>query len=469
MIKRSGLVLFFIFLTSCAAGPDYRAPEDSVAAEFVRADTPVFASGEPEHDWWRLLNDPLLDDLIGQALIANKDLRAANANIRASRALLRLQKFDALPTVTTSGSATRQRTSAAMLPADPGIDTFYDAGFDASWELDFLGRVARSTEATTARYEADIADRHALAVSVTAEVARVYLELRGAQRQLAVAIRNADNQASTLELTEVLQRRGRGTDLDVARAEAQVSTTRATAEALKVDVARAIHRLAVLVGQAPQSLVDSLSVTASLPALPATVAIGDPASLLRRRADIHAAERRLAAATAEIGIASADLFPRVTLTGSAGFTANAAADFGRGTTERWSLGPFLSWPALDLGRVRARIHAADASAEAHLATYEQTVLVALEETENALVAFAQSANREAHLGDAEQASARAVALAQARFRNGLDSFLAVLDAERRLLEAQSLLAQAETENALAFVSVYKALGGGWQQQAAPSI
>ncbi len=468
MIRQIWIAPLFMFFAACAAGPDYRAPKDAVAVDFKSAGASVFVSDEPETDWWRSLDDPLLDDLIGQALVANRDLRAANANIRASRALLRLQRFDAFPTVTTSGSATRQRTSAASLPVDPEIDTYYDAGFDAAWELDLFRRVSRTTEATTARYEAEVADRHALTVSVTAEVVRVYLELRGAQRQLAVAIQNADNQASTLELTEALRQRGRGTDLDVARAEAQVATTRATAESLRVDVARTIHRLAVLVGQAPQSLVESLSVSAPLPALPATVSIGDPASLLRRRSDIHAAERRLAAATAEIGIASADLFPRVTLIGSAGYFSSSAADFGQGATERWSFGPFLSWPALDLGRVRARIRAADASAEAHLANYEQTVLVALEETENALVAFARSANREAHLDDAEKASARAVELAQSRFRNGLDSFLAVLDAERRLLEAQSLRAQAETENALAFVSVYKALGGGWVPSAAPS-
>ena len=461
MSKHAAIVAYFLLLTACAAGPDYVPPENKLTASFARADSVVYSSAQPEHDWWRSLHDALLSDLVDRALVENNDLQVASANIRASRALLRLQRFDAYPTVTASGSAIRQRSSETLQLADDRDETFYDAGFDAAWELDLFGRVARTSEATLAGHEAQIADQRALAVAVTAEVARVYLELRGAQLQLAVANRNAENQQHTLGLTEVLRDQGRGTNLDVARAEAQLATTRAIAESLQVDVARSIHRLGVLVGQPPASLVDLLSPSAPLPAVPAVIAIGDPAELLRRRADIHAAERRLAASTAEIGIATADLFPRITLTGSIGYLAGSGADFGRSGTERSVIGPFLSWPAFDLGRVHARIAAADANADALLASYEQTVLVALEETENALVAFARTASRQAHLDDAEKASSRAVTLAQSRFRNGLDSFLSVLDAERRLLEAESLLAQAATENALAFVSIYKALGGGW--------
>jgi multidrug efflux system outer membrane protein len=293
-------------------------------------------------------------------------------------------------------------------------------------------------------------------------VARTYVELRGAQYRLEVAERNAENQQSTFELTQSLLEGGRGTDLDLARAEAQLQQTLAGLPLLRAQIVGAIHRLGVLVGQPPQSLRGELLEAKPLPELPAGFAIADPAELLRRRPDVQSAERSLAALTARIGVVTAELFPRVTLGGSLGVLATDAGDLLDGASRQTSIGPFLSWAAFDLGRVRRRIDASEAEALAAVAVYERTVLDALEEAESALVAYQAQRERHARLAIAADAGARAAELARVRYRYGADSFLSVLDAERRLLEAQDDVARSATDAGLAYVAVYKSLGGGWQ-------
>lgn len=457
-----------LLLSACAAGPDYVTPEVAAPAAFDRAEAALFSAAAPQEAWWRSLEDPALSKLVDEALRENHDLRIAQANLRAARAFLASDRLDRWPVVTAAASATRQQASNAAFAAQAGTETYYQAGFDASWELDFFGRLQRSVEASTADYEAAVAGRHDVAVTVAAEVARSFIELRGAQRRLAVARSNAANQRKSLELTRLLLEGGRGTRLDVARAEAQLETTLASIEPLEAAVARAIHRLGVLTGEQPAALRPTLAEPAPLPELPSVAAIGDPAGLLRRRADLRQAERKLAAATARIGIATADLFPRVTLLGSAAYLATSIDGLGEAASEQFSIGPFLSWAAFDLGRVRARVEAAGANADAQLAAYEQAVLRALEETENALVDYARARNREARLQVAAGANAEAVELARIRYRSGADDFLSVLDAERRLFETQDQLAAASVETSLAFVSLYKALGGGWEYPQARS-
>jgi outer membrane protein, multidrug efflux system len=454
------IMLLLAVLSACAAGPDYVAPETPESAEFANAAANT-AAVTPAQDWWQEFGDATLSGLVNDALIENHDLRVARANLERVRALLRIERLDRLPVVTADGSVSRERSSDARIGVPSTTDTFYDAGFDARWELDLFGRVSRSVEAASAEYDAAVADTQDVEVIVAAEVARNYVELRGAQYQLAVARRNVDNQAQTAQLTQLLLDNGRGTQLDVSRAKAQLETTRASIPPLEAQVARAIHRLGVLTGRLPTALETQLAEVAPVPALPASIAIGDPAGLLRRRADVRAAERRLAAQTARVGIATADLFPRVTLTGAAGFLSASGADFGDSGSSYYQAGPFLSWGAFDLGRVRARIHAAEANVDASLANYERTVLEVLEETENSLVDVARSREREASLAAATTASEDAVSLARVRFQNGVDSFLNVLDAERRLFETQSTHAAAATDTALAAVRLYKALGGGW--------
>jgi len=412
--------------------------------------------------WWHGFQDEQLTQLVDQALAQNHDIRIATARLREARALRLVTQFDQVPTVTTQETYTRQRLSKTVAGSRDRDMELYHAGFDARWEMDFFGRVRRALEASAADVGTAEASRRDVIVSLLGEVARNYFELRGAQNQLAVARQNAENQRQTVELTHALLEAGRGTDLDVSRAEAQLNLTRASIPPLETTIAQAIHRLGVLIGQPPTALVVTLSAPLPLPSLPALVALGTPDDLLRRRPDIRVAERNLAAATARVGVATADLFPRVTLLGSVGLEAGSLMGFGKGGIDTFMLGPSVFWAAFDLGRVRARIRAADARTEAALAQYEQRVLLALEETENALVDFQRQQARRDLLRASAQASEKAVALARLRYQFGVADFLTVLDAERTLLTAQDLLAASETRTATTLIAVYKALGGGWE-------
>jgi multidrug efflux system outer membrane protein len=321
--------------------------------------------------------------------------------------------------------------------------------------------VRRAVEARTAELAAAEYRVRDVLVSVQGEVGQTYMELRGAQLRLDVAERNAANQASTFDLTKILLAGGRGTELDTARAEAQLTTTRATIPPLRAIVQQSRHRLAVLTGVPPEALVDELAARAPLPRLPPLAAVGTPGDLVRRRPDVSAAESDLIAASARKGVQVADLFPRVTFVGSVALEAQSVAKLGAGGADTFSFGPRVFWAAFDLGRVRARIQAADAALQAALARYERTVLLALEETENALVTYAREQERRDVLRVAAAASELATVRARERYQYGVANFLEVLDTERRLLEVQVDLANSETTTARALVAVYKALGGGW--------
>jgi multidrug efflux system outer membrane protein len=303
-------------------------------------------------------------------------------------------------------------------------------------------------------------------VSVLSEVARNYLELRGWQYLLAVAHRNTENQRENLDLTLSRAKAGRGTELDTARARAQLDATLAAIPPLEAAVKHSIYRLGVLTGQAPTALEPTLAPEGPLPALPVLTSIGNPAELLRRRPDIRSAERALAAATARIGVATADLFPRVTFNGNLGWSANHLSGLGRSGTDTYGFGPNITWAALDLGHIRARLNAARAHADAQLAAYERTVLLALEETENALTDFGREQARRDHLRESERSATTAMALARQRYDSGIADFLPVLDAERTQLDTQAQLAQSETRTATTLVALYKALGGGWEIESA---
>lgn len=461
MKRRAGLALAAL-LAGCAVGPDYRAQEPAAPAAFESAAGAGLVAGIPDPDWWRGFDDPMLATLVERAAASNYDVRIAIANLRASRALLTEGRLELLPIVTAQTSANREKQSAAVGLPFTLDDSYYDAGFDASWEIDVFGRVRRSVEALGAEYESEEARYRDTLRSVIAEVARTYVELRGIQYRLAVARQNTKNQVETYELTLALLEGGRGTDLDIARALAQLETTRSSIGPLQAAEIEAINRLAVLAGGAPAGFRAQLGNRAALPRPPAFIAVADPASMLRRRPDIRAVERQLAAATARTGVAVADYFPRVTLTGSAGWRATSLADLGDPDAERYFFGPSITWAALDMGRVRARVAASDARTEAALASWEKTVLTALQESESALNRYSRALESAARLRIAAEASGKAADLARLRYRNGADSFLTVLDAERRLLEAEDLLAGAETDASLAAVAVYKALGGGWE-------
>jgi len=451
-------------LCSCAIGPNYQRPVTPVGPQFINAGQPGFNGTEVIAHFWTVFNDPLLNRLVEDALKENKDLKRARANLKASRAARRLAGFDLFPTVTAGAGYTKTRESRNQLPAviseDRNIDDA-DVGFDAFWELDFFGRVRRGVQAARAEEQASAASLRDAQVTVTAEVARNYFVLRGLQEQLAVAVRNADNQEQNWKLTRVRLEAGRGTELDSARAEAQLKSTRATIPLLESSIATTIYRLSVLTGRVPDALVSELQNAAPLSPLPTLNAIGDPASLLRRRPDIRVAERSLAASTARIGVAMGDLFPKVTFTGSIGYDASTFGGLGKSGSDTYSIGPAISWAAFDLGRVAARIKIARAQTEADLAAYESSVLGALEETEGSLITYGRAQTRRDLLTEAAGASERAANLARQRFQGGLTDFVNVLEAERDALAVQDSLAQSHTQTATALVAVYKALGGGW--------
>jgi multidrug efflux system outer membrane protein len=454
-----------VLLAACAVGPDYHKPEVATSDQFVGTDVAQFSTQDVEREFWKEFNDEQLNDLIERALVANHDIRIATSRLREARALRGQARLDLAPTVTASGGYTKARASDRQLGPLPNVDReqdFYDSGFDAFWELDFFGRVRRGVEASTAQLQSAEASVYATQVSVTAEVARNYFELRGAQQQLEVARRNAENQGETVRITTARLDAGRGTQLDASRAQAQLSATLATIPDLETAVTRSMLRLGVLTGQQPEAVLPQLSAARPLPTLPVAHDIGTPELLLRRRPDIRVAERNLAASTAEIGVAVGDLFPRITFLGHWGFDAVNSSDLGNAASETFSFGPSISWAAFDLGRVRQKIAQREAAADGALAKYEQTVLQALEETDASLTAYSKAIVKQQHLQTSANASLEAAKLARARYESGVADFLQVLDAERTALAAEDQLARSETQTATALLATYKALGGGFR-------
>ena len=462
----AALLVALLFGAGCAVGPNYHPPKTEVNPAFANGNQTNLSSTRPVVDWWRGFNDDILQHLIDQALATNQDLRIATARVREARALHTQAVADELPVVSGNAGYTKSLTSEDASPfplSRPQRELqLFNLGFDATWELDIFGGVRRSIQAASADLAAAQASRQDVLVTLIAEVARNYFELRGAQHQLDVARRNAQNQQETLDLTVAKFNAGRATELDTSRARAQVNATLAAIPAIEASVQHSIHRLGVLLGQQPTALEAELIQARPIPALPGLVGIGDPAALLRRRPDIRGSERALAAATARIGVQTASLFPRVFFNGSLGYDANHLSRIGTSGTDTYSFGPQITWAALDLGHVRARIQAAHANADAQLATYEKTVLTALEETENALVDFGREQVRRDYLRESAGAAAQATALARQRYTGGVADFLPVLDSERTQLDIEAQLAQSETRTATSLVAIYKALGGGWE-------
>ncbi len=463
LTKLATVLISAAILTACAVGPNYREPQVATPDAFVGVEGVQASAADLEQDFWKSFNDARLDELIEDALRANHDIRIAITHLREARALHGEARLDFLPTVTAGGAHIEGKASERQtFPGGNRDQDYYQASFDAFWELDFFGRVRRNNEAAAALVQAAEAGVYDTQVSVTAETARNYFELRGAQLRLQVAQRNADNQGESLRITQARLDAGRGTQLDVSRAQAQLSATLATIPDLEAAVTRATLRLGVLTGRSPDSLLATLSRVQALPALPETYSIGTPENLLRRRPDIRIAERQLAASTAAIGVAVADLFPRISFVGSWGFDAVSSGNLGNSASETYGFGPSIQWAAFDLGRVNQRIRQREAATDGALARYEQTVLRALEETDASLTDYAKARVKQQHLASSATASAEAAQLARARFDSGVADFLTVLDAERTMLEAEDQLAQSETQTATALLAMYKALGGGFR-------
>lgn len=455
--------LLTLAVSACAVGPDYRAP-DTAPARIEALEAGDYDRTDFEAAWWQQFDDPTLSQLVQQSLEENRELRVAFARLRAARAIRDDVGNDQLPVITSRASGEFGKSQQPPTSEQRIRQERYDLGLDMAWELDLFGRIQRSIEASEAQSEAAEAELYQLQVSLIAELVDAYGNLRGAQLRERIARDNLKNQSQSRALTEQLRDAGIGSELDVLRADARLAATEASLPQLQAEEARARHRIATLLGQRPEQLSVDLS-PRPLPVIAKALPIGDPAELLRRRPDVRVAERQLAAATANVGVATADLFPRVSLSGFLGFTAGRGSQLGAAAANAWGVAPTISWAAFDLGSVRARLRGAEADADGALASYEQQVLLALEESENAFSDYAKRQQRLVSLVRQVEASRAAAEQAAVRYLEGTEDFLVLLDAERERLAAEDAQAQAEIELYRGIVAIYKALGGGWQPSA----
>jgi len=471
----SAIVLFPV-LTGCAVGPRYREPKLAVPEKWSEMHIGDNLSVSRDISrWWTVFNDPVLDSLVDRAIHKNLDLRVAEGRIREARAGRGIAAADRLPSIDASASYTRSERSESVPPFKSGsagaaagsafgsrVQNLFETRFDAGWEIDVFGAVRRNVEAAGAEVGAVEENRRAVLVTLLAEAARNYVELRGDQLRMAILQNSLKTQQETLRLTRVRFAAGLANDLDVARAEALVSTTQAQVPVLETSTKQAIHRIGVLLGEHPGALIPELAKEAPIPLHPPGVPVGLPSDLLRRRPDIRRAERELAVSTARIGVATADLFPRFSLTGAFGGRSDLIGDLATGPGRFWGFGPSVRWPVFAGGRIRANIQAQNARQEQALALYEKTVLTSMEEVENALVAYSQEQERRFLLAKSAEANRRAADLAESRYSAGLEDFLSVLDAQRSLYASQDQLAQSEKAVEVNVIGLYKALGGGWE-------
>lgn len=450
-----------LWLAGCAVGPDYQAPRPEPVT-LASPEQALFTHERVQRDWWKQLQDPQLDRLVALALARNQDIRLAQARLAEARAVLDERELDRWPEVTAQGDYARSLSQLNAGPAGQrNLARSYQAGFDAVWEIDLFGRLRRAAESAAAASQASEADLEQTRVVVAAEVARNYFEMRGAEQRLRVARDNLASQRGTLRIVQALADSGRGNESDVASARAELATVEASLPVQETARRLAAYRLAVLAGLRPAEL-GELEQARPLAPLATRLPIGDPARLLARRPDVRAAERALAAANAEVGVATAELYPRIDLGGFLGFAALRGADFGTGASRAFSTRAGIGWPALHLPTALARQRAAQARFEGGSAQYAQTVLRAIEELESALTQYGQTQRRLRSLAEAAGQSARALALATLRYQEGAAPYLAVLDAQRTLLRAQDAVAEAEMASYTSLAALYKALGGGWE-------
>ncbi|MCL7487406.1 MAG: efflux transporter outer membrane subunit [Desulfobulbaceae bacterium] len=460
----------FLTLAGCAAvGPDYAPPEGNSPAAWHAELAQGLTAGtiDPRElaQWWSTLNDPLLTSLIQQAVSNNLDLKQATARVREARARRGISEAGLFPSLDASGSASRSKSSENT--GSGATRSFYSVGFDAGWEVDIFGGVRRSVEAAEADFAAGQENLRDVLVSLTAEVALNYLDVRTTQKRLAAAEKNLAIQQEAYDFIGWRHQAGLSNVLELQQARYNLENTRAQIPNLRITLDAAKNRLAVLVGGFPGSVHDTLEAMQPIPALPPAVAVGVPAETLRQRPDIRRAERSLAAQTARIGAATADLYPRFRLSGSIGLESLKTADLFTSGSDTWSILPGVSWNIFDAGAIRRNIEVQSAVQEQFLYAYEAAILGALEEVENAITAYAQEQLRRERLAAAVDAADQAEKLAGHQYLAGLTDFNTVLDAQRSLLSFEDQLARSDGAVTANLVRLYKALGGGWSSPAAP--
>jgi len=476
----------------CAVGPNYQTPKPSMPAAFDAGPASPPASQpsatQPSTEqavdlthWWIALDDPELNSLVERAVQSNLDLKIALTRLQEARTNEYVVNGGTLPTLEFTAAAargsgsdsTRGRISA---PLHSGANTTglkeitHVAGIDSTWEIDLFGRFQREMEAAKADTQAAAEARNAVLISLVAEVARTYTQERALSQRLQVAIQNLNIQQQTVDVVTKRYKQGITNELDVSLARRQLATVQSTIAPLKAAVAQSQRRLAVLLGLQPQELYAELNKTGNIPNPPERIEAGIPINLLRRRPDIRESERRLAASTAQLGVATANLFPRVALIGSFGFEGQGLGRVPVTAKDIWSLGPSLYWPVLDFGTLDALVQFQDLRTKELLYDYRQTVLSAVEEVDNAIGNYIAQRDQLDQLNQAVVASEHAVQLATQRYERGLTIFLDVLDAQRQLFQLQDAQVVAQQEVVIQFIALYKSLGGGWENyQSIPSI
>ncbi len=483
------LIALLLAPAACTVGPDYHKPQVAVPQHWSRDDPtpqPVLESTAPKVNlarWWLAFHDPVLDRLVSTALASNLDLRIARSRIREARAQRGVVKAANYPDIDASAAYERVAISQSILPqlapSSTGVKTspvsapiffptttdFYQAGFDASWELDVFGGIRRDVEAATADLQAAQESRSDMQVTLLAEIGRDYIEVRAYQQRIAITVKNIAAQTDFLNLTQQRYRGGVTTELDVTQAQALLATTEAQLPFLEQNLIQAIHGLGVLLGQEPNAVAALLKQPSPVPpslGQPAAVPVGLPSDLLRRRPDIRNAERQLAAATARIGVATADLYPKFSLTGTAGFQSFSPATLFDSKSLEYAVGPTVTVPIFEGGRIHANIEVQNARQAQALDAYRRTILGALRDVEDSLTAYEKETARRRSLAQAVAANRQSVQISQRLYTAGTGTYLPVLDAQRSLFMAEDQLVQSDQTQTENLIALYKALGGGWE-------
>lgn len=460
-------------LAACATSPTPRPSAASLPAQWSEPLAGQRPAASPESAWWHEFHDPELDSLIARAVSANLDVQRAQASVREARALYRVSGAPRWPAIDASSSALRQRESAhAPAPVLPGpggtlqpesgeTETLFQGGFDASWEIDLYGARRKATDAAQADLQSSVDEHDAAVLSLTAEVARAYIELRSLQAQRITAKTLIASLEDSLALTRARATGGIVGELDVLRAQALVQDTRTQVPTLQARAMQSIHRLAVLLALPPAALDVELEPDHPMPQLPGAPPLGLPSDLLRARPDIRSAEHRVAAAQARAGLARTDLYPKFSLLGTGGFASIAASDFLNVASAAWSVGPMITWPIFRGGEIQATIEVRDVQTQKALIQYRQTILTALADVEDALSAYRSEEVQENDLAEAVRTNQRTLEDATSLYRAGHTDFRDVLDAQRSLLQARGALMTSGASLSIDFIALCKALGGGW--------
>jgi NodT family efflux transporter outer membrane factor (OMF) lipoprotein len=476
------LVASAFAIGGCMVGPDYKPPATTMPATYREPTTgpttaPAsdgasalsVANGAAEIRWWRQLGDPRLTDLVERSITANYSIAVAGARLREARAVRQIAQSLLYPTIGVGASALRYRLSESAVSFQ-GVnleDNLFTVGFDAAWVVDVFGGTRRGIEAAKANEQATAAARRGAVLMVAAETARAYLELRGTQRELQIAQQTLEEQRQTLAVTEDKNRNGLASDLEVLRARTEVESTAAQVPPLQQAIRQYIHVLSTLLGLEPTALAAELEPPAPIPAASGQLGVGIPSDLLRRRPDIQTAERQLASATAQVGAATSQLFPQMVLGGSAGLQSRDFDNLFNGNSTNspstyYAIGPSINWTVFDAGRRKAGVRFAEAQVDAAKATYQDTVLRAFREVESSLVAVDRATEQVSDLRRLSSTARQSAAIARRDYQRGILDQLTVLDAQRQANRADMLLVQGQVELVLNVVTLYKALGGGWE-------